>query len=170
MVDSDLISMSGSGDAGPGRRDFLKLAAGATGIAFGGVLLDACSSSTSSSASGTGTTAPKRGGILRVGLTGGGTNDSLNPNLTITIPAFSGLAMLYDCVISLDDNMVPHYALATEVEPEQRCLSVDDPLEGWRHVPQREGPDCGRPRLLVQLVRERQSKLTTVHRGQTSSG
>jgi peptide/nickel transport system substrate-binding protein len=117
MVDRDLISTSGPVETGRGRRDFLKLAAGATGIALGGALLDACSSSASPSTSGTRTTAAKRGGTLRVGLTGGGSDDSLNPNLTITIPAFAGLAMLYDCLISLDDHMVPHYALATEVSP-----------------------------------------------------
>lgn len=98
------------------RRNFMKYTAAAGATALGGGLLDACGSGSTATTTTAGSSGkPKRGGTLRVGLTGGGTNDTLDPNLTITIPAFAGLAMLYDTVLRFDDDMVTHPSLATEV-------------------------------------------------------
>ena len=58
-----------------GRRTFLRSAVLGGAVLAGGGLLEACSSSTSPSASPGGkASAPKKGGNLRVGLTGGGSS------------------------------------------------------------------------------------------------
>ena len=63
-----------------GRRTFLRSAVLGGAALAGGGLLEACSSSPSPAASSGGkASAPKKGGNLRVGLTGGGSSDTLNP-------------------------------------------------------------------------------------------
>ena len=63
-----------------GRRTFLRSAVLGGAALAGSGLLEACSSSTSPSASSGGKpSAPKKGGNLRVGLTGGGNTDTLIP-------------------------------------------------------------------------------------------
>ena len=61
-----------------GRRTFLRSAVLGGAVLAGGGLLEACSSSTSPSTT-PAAKGPKKGGDLRVGLTGGGSSDSLNP-------------------------------------------------------------------------------------------
>jgi peptide/nickel transport system substrate-binding protein len=115
---SDSMGSSGSAN-GTSRRDFLRgaaVGAGALGIGLAGCggssgTTTSPAATTSSAAKGT----PKRGGTLRMGLTGGGSADTLDPNIVITYPSFAGLSMIYDTLILLDNNVQPYPGLATEV-------------------------------------------------------
>ena len=84
---------------------------------FGASLaLDACGSSGTVTTTQTPTSQkPKPGGTLRAGLTGGGAQDTFNPNVAATYPAFAGFASIYDTLISTDDHMQYNYSAASEV-------------------------------------------------------
>jgi peptide/nickel transport system substrate-binding protein len=102
-----------------GRRTFLRSAVLGGAALAGGGLLEACSSSTSPSASqGGNTSAPKKGGNLRVGLTGGGSSDTLNPFLGgISAIGTARAQQLYQPLIQLANNAQLQYVLAEEIVP-----------------------------------------------------
>jgi peptide/nickel transport system substrate-binding protein len=80
--------------AGLNRRRFLQ----AAGLASVAGLVAACSSSTSSlSASSPGGT-PKRGGTLRLGVSGGASNDTCDPAVALTIPSYVAVNLAYDAL------------------------------------------------------------------------
>jgi peptide/nickel transport system substrate-binding protein len=102
-----------------GRRQFLRGVA-ATGALTGvGGFLTACSSSGSSTSSQpTGTVGkPKRGGDLKVGLTGGGPTDTVDPHKGITYLDSSRLQSLYSPLVQLDANAELEYMLAESITP-----------------------------------------------------
>src|SRR5229473_3565688 len=102
-----------------GRRTFLRSAVLGGAALAGGGLLEACSSSTSPSASSGGNTpAPKKGGNLRVGLTGGGSSDTLNPFFGgISAIGTARAQQLYQPLIQLANNAQLQYVLAEEIVP-----------------------------------------------------
>jgi peptide/nickel transport system substrate-binding protein len=99
-----------------GRRQFLRGVA-ATGAFIGaGGLLAACSgSSTSGNTVAVGT--PKRGGDLKVGLTGGGPSDTIDPHKGLTYTDSSRLQSLYSPLVQLDANAELEYMLAESITP-----------------------------------------------------
>ena len=100
-------------DVLPGRRQFLAGLAGVGAAAGAGGLLAACSS---------GSAAPgrrkKRGGNLKVGLTGGSSADTLDPHKVVTDIDIARAQSLYDPLVALDTQAkrVQHL-LAHEISP-----------------------------------------------------
>jgi peptide/nickel transport system substrate-binding protein len=106
-------------ERGLDRRSFLRSGlAGSAAIAAGG-LITACggsgSKSTTSAASGS---TPRKGGNLRVGLTGGSSSDSLSPFLGgLTAIGTARAQNLYQPLVQLDNSGQIQYVLAEEMIP-----------------------------------------------------
>jgi len=102
------------------RRQFLRGIA-ATGVVAGaGGFLTACSGSSASTSTGGQSSAaakPKRGGDLKVGLTGGGPTDTVDPHKGITYLDSSRLQSLYSPLVQLDANAELEYMLAESITP-----------------------------------------------------
>ncbi len=99
-----------------GRRQFLRGVAATGALAGTGGFLTACSgSSTSTSSHAVGK--PKRGGDLKVGLTGGGPTDTVDPHKGITYLDSSRLQSLYSPLVQLDANAELEYMLAESITP-----------------------------------------------------
>jgi peptide/nickel transport system substrate-binding protein len=93
------------------RRDLLKAGAlGGLTIGAGG-LLGALGNS-SQPAWGAATSKPKKGGTLRIGLSGGGSADMMNPVRLGLQPDYARVFQIYEPLIAWDDNLnpVPHLA------------------------------------------------------------
>ena len=108
------------------RRDALKAGFALTA----GGLLAACGSSGSSSTSSTATTTttpstvkPKRGGTLRVGLSGGTSSDTVNPLRPIQTLDFARIGNLYDPLFKLDKNAHAIPVLASEITPNKTATT-----------------------------------------------
>jgi peptide/nickel transport system substrate-binding protein len=97
------------------RRDFLKTSLAAAGA---GSLLTACGTGNTTAALTVSTAGkPRKGGILRAGLTGGSTADTLNPLNAITNVDFSRIDNLYEPLIGLNPAAQPVFVLAEELTP-----------------------------------------------------
>ena len=105
------------------RRDFLRTGAAGAALLGTGSLIAACGSSGSSAPSSTSpatTTTiqtPKRGGTLRVGLTGGTSADTLDPLFVLSNLDFARADALYDGLVGFDSQARPTLALASELTP-----------------------------------------------------
>jgi peptide/nickel transport system substrate-binding protein len=101
------------------RRTFLRTAALGGAVLAGGGLLEACSSSASPSTSPSGSASPpKKGGNLRVGLTGGGSSDTLNPFFGgISAIGTARAQQLYQPLVQLANNAQIQYVLAEALIP-----------------------------------------------------
>ena len=101
------------------RRTFLRTAALGGAVLAGGGLLEACSSSASPSTSTSGSASPpKKGGNLRVGLTGGGSSDTLNPFFGgISAIGTARAQQLYQPLVQLANNAQIQYVLAEALIP-----------------------------------------------------
>ena len=106
-----------------GRRQFLRGVA-FTGVAAGaGGLLAACSSGSSGSSAGTtpkasaGGGAPKSGGNLMVGLSGGSGSDTLDPHQGLTYLDTARAQSLYQPLLQLDTNAQSELVLAESITP-----------------------------------------------------
>jgi peptide/nickel transport system substrate-binding protein len=99
------------------RRQFLRGIAATGAVAGAGGLLAACSSgsgsSTGSQPGGSGGS-PKRGGNLKVGLTGGGPSDTVDPHKGLTYTDSSRLQSLYSPLVQYDANAGLQYMLAEQ--------------------------------------------------------
>jgi peptide/nickel transport system substrate-binding protein len=96
----------------------LGAAAGASG------LLAACSSGSSPATSPSAASVkPKRGGNLKVGLTGGSSSDSIDPHKGVTYLDFSRDNMLYDPLVLLNAQAQLEYKLAESITPNNGTLS-----------------------------------------------
>jgi peptide/nickel transport system substrate-binding protein len=102
--------------AGLDRRQFLRGIAGAGAVAGAGGLLAACGSSgTKSSGATVGGTGRKRGGNLRIGLTGGSNSDTLDPHNGLTYLDTARAQSLYNPLVQLDVNAQTEYVLAESI-------------------------------------------------------
>lgn len=103
-----------------GRRSFLRsMVAGGTALAAGGILdsLSPASSQAATSRSSV-TSAPRRGGNLRVGLTGGGSSDTLIPfDGGISAIGTARAQQLYQPLVQLGNDAQLQYVLAEEIVP-----------------------------------------------------
>jgi peptide/nickel transport system substrate-binding protein len=108
---------------GLSRRDFLgAVGAGAAALGVGG-LLAACGSSSSPTTTTTSTSSggPKRGGNLRVGLTGGASSDTLYPLAQVTIPDLARSPQLFNSLIEFQSNGQLALVLAESMTPNKNA-------------------------------------------------
>src|SRR5581483_2598219 len=103
-------------ELGVTRRAFVRTAASVAPALGIGSLLAACGGSTSTSGQSSGGT-PKRGGTLRVGLSGGAGSDTLNPFVPFTFPDYARAPNLFDYLVDFDLDSSPKLALAEEITP-----------------------------------------------------
>lgn len=114
-----------SSDAADGpsvdRRGFIKYGSAAAAAIVGGPLLAACGSSGQKPSAGTTTTttagAPKRGGVLTVGVITNGSAETLNPASAFTPPDIARVLNLYDTLYDVDANLQTVPSLAESGEP-----------------------------------------------------
>ncbi len=97
------------------RRQFLRGVAGAGAVVGAGGLLAACSSSSSKSAGAAVSVGKKRGGNLKVGLTGGSGNDTLDPHAGLTYLDTARAQSLYNPLVQLNVNAQTEYVLAESI-------------------------------------------------------
>jgi peptide/nickel transport system substrate-binding protein len=112
---SPTITSDSANSRSVSRRDFLKASATQLALIGSAVGLGACGSSGSAPSSGPTPSKPKRGGTLRVGLTGGGSSDSLNPLNQPTVVDGALCTQLYDYLAVFDEHGVPKLNLLDEV-------------------------------------------------------
>jgi len=110
---------------GLGRRQFLRGIAATGAIAGAGSLLAACGGSSSSTAQHATQTSHslRRGGNLKLGLTGGSSSDTLDPHKSLTYLDTSRLQSLYQPLAQLDAQAQVEYVLAESITPHQGSLS-----------------------------------------------
>lgn len=105
------------------RRQVLQAAAGTAALFGAGGLLAACGSDSGSSGGGGGT--PTKGGNLRVGLTGGGSTETLDPFVPLLAPDVLRGYLLYTYVGEFNGQYEPNGLMAESVTP------VDDKGQVW---------------------------------------
>jgi peptide/nickel transport system substrate-binding protein len=106
------------------RRDFMKLSAAGLGIAGAAAVgLEACGSSASTTPNLASTTKPKRGGNLRVGLTGGAATDTLDPDATVTVPDIARQVNLFEPLVTQNSQDRPALDLAEELTADNATAS-----------------------------------------------
>ena len=110
---------------GFGRRQFLRGIAGTGVIAGAGGLLAACggSSSGNTSSLAQASRSVRRGGTLKLGLTGGSSSDTLDPHKSLTYIDTSRLQSLYQPLVQLDAQAQVEYVLAESITAHQGSLS-----------------------------------------------
>jgi peptide/nickel transport system substrate-binding protein len=100
------------------RRTVLRSALVVGAAVAGGGLLDACGGTTSSTTGTTNNSKPRKGGDLKVGLTGGSSTDTLNPYLGgLTAIGTARCQQIYQPLIQLSNNAQLQYVLAEEIVP-----------------------------------------------------
>src|SRR5438445_6292786 len=88
-------------------------------MAGGGGLLAACTSSPKSAGATPGKRAPKRGGNLKLGLTGGSSSDTVDPHKGVTYVDTARLQALYNPLVQLDAQAQVEYVLAESITPDK---------------------------------------------------
>ncbi|MGE5134149.1 MAG: ABC transporter substrate-binding protein [Gemmatimonadota bacterium] len=111
--------------AGLGRRQFLRGIAAAGTAAGAGSLLAACggSGAGASRQPGRGSLPRRRGGNLKLGLTGGSSSDTLDPHKSLTYLDTSRLQSLYQPLVQLNALAQVEYVLAESITPQRGSLS-----------------------------------------------
>ncbi len=104
-----------SGAAALNRRQFLRGVAATGAVAGAGSLIAACSGS--SPATGTTTSAPKRGGNLSVGLSGSSGADTLDPHQGLTFLDSGRAQALYQPLLQLNAQAQTELVLAESITP-----------------------------------------------------
>ena len=99
------------------RRRFLQGIAAAGAMASAGDLLAACGPSPTSVVTAPGNRTPKRGGSLKLGLTGGSSSDTIDPHKGVTYLDTSRLQSLYNSLVQLDTQARIEYVLAESITP-----------------------------------------------------
>ncbi|MBB3666170.1 MULTISPECIES: ABC transporter substrate-binding protein [Prauserella salsuginis group] len=94
------------------RRKFLL---GSAALAGAVPFLSACGGRSDAAAAPTGP--PKRGGTLRVGVTGGGASDTLDPHSPVTNPDIARVRNLYEPLVYRDHDFEVSYLVAEKLEP-----------------------------------------------------
>jgi peptide/nickel transport system substrate-binding protein len=100
-----------------GRRQFLRGLAGTGALAGAGSLLAACGSGSSTPAASPTATARRRGGALKVGLTGGSGSDTLDPHKGLTYLDTARAQSLYQPLLQLNTRAQTEFVLAEEISP-----------------------------------------------------
>jgi peptide/nickel transport system substrate-binding protein len=107
-----------------GRRQFLRGIAAAGALAGTGSLLAACGGSSSGPTQHLDASRRvRRGGNLKLGLSGGSSSDTLDPHKSLTYIDTSRLQSLYQPLVQLDAQAQVEYVLAESITPHQGSLS-----------------------------------------------
>ena len=108
-----------------GRRQFLRGVAAAGAAAGAGGLLAACGGSSSGATQhlDQASRSLRRGGNLKLGLTGGSSSDTLDPHKSLTYVNTSRLQSLYQPLVQLDAQAQVEYVLAESISPHGGSLS-----------------------------------------------
>jgi peptide/nickel transport system substrate-binding protein len=122
--EAEVSTVDGLGESGPflsrdtlGRRQFLQGIA-ATGVAVGtGGLVAACGASQKSTAPAVKSGAPRPGGDLKVGLSGGSGTDTLDPHKGLTYLDTARAQSLYQPLLQLNTQAQTEYVLAESITP-----------------------------------------------------
>ncbi|MCU1686520.1 MAG: peptide transporter substrate-binding protein [Amycolatopsis sp.] len=96
------------------RRSFLSAATGGVALLAAAPLLAACGAGVGASQAAP-TGPPRRGGTLRVGVTGGGSADTLDPHIPATNPDIARVINLYEPLLYRDHDFQLEMVLATSV-------------------------------------------------------
>ena len=101
------------------RRQVLRGIAAAGAVVGAGGLLGACSSSSSSgqAAASPTSTVKRRGGALKVGLTGGSGTDTLDPHKGLTYLDTARAQSLYQPLLQLNTAAQTEFVLAEDISP-----------------------------------------------------
>jgi peptide/nickel transport system substrate-binding protein len=110
---------------GLGRRQFLRGIAATGAMAGAGSLLAACGGSSSGDTKqlAQGSHPLRRGGDLKLGLTGGSSSDTVDPHKSLTYIDTSRLQSLYQPLVQLDAQAQIEYVLAESITANQGSLS-----------------------------------------------
>jgi peptide/nickel transport system substrate-binding protein len=110
---------------GLGRRQFLGSIAATGAMAGAGSLLAACGGSSSGGAKALAQASHplRRGGNLKLGLTGGSSSDTVDPHKSLTYIDTSRLQSLYQPLVQLDAQAQVEYVLAESITANQGSLS-----------------------------------------------
>jgi peptide/nickel transport system substrate-binding protein len=124
-VDRPVQSSTPQPGAEFGRRQFLRGIAAAGALAGGGGLLAACGGASSGATQHVDQASRtlRRGGNLKLGLTGGSSSDTLDPHKSLTYVDTSRLQSLYQPLVQLDAQAQVEYVLAQSITPHQGSLS-----------------------------------------------
>src|SRR5262249_38084334 len=121
-VDRSDASRAANSAAALDRRQFLRGIAATGAVAGAGGLLTACSSASSSTPAPV-SRAVRRGGSLKVGLTGGSGADTVDPHKGLTYLASSRLQSLYSPLLQPDANAQLEYMLAESIPPSNKTFT-----------------------------------------------
>jgi peptide/nickel transport system substrate-binding protein len=110
---------------GLGRRQFLRGIAAAGAMAGTAGLLAACGGASSASPQqlAAASRRPRRGGNLKLGLTGGSSSDTIDPHKSLTYVDTSRLQSLYQPLVQLDAQAQVEYVLAESITAYHGSLS-----------------------------------------------
>lgn len=110
---------------GLGRRQFLRGIVATGAVAGAGGLLAACGGSSSGSIQQAtqASLPPRRGGNLKLGLTGGSSSDTVDPHKSLTYLDTSRLQSLYQPLVQLNALAQVEYVLAESIAAHQGSLS-----------------------------------------------
>lgn len=100
---------------GLSRRRFLSITGGAALLGVGGALTACGTGPGAAVAEPSGP--PVRGGTLRVGVTGGGASDTLDPHIPATNPDIARVINLYEPLLSRDHDYRPEMLVAESLTP-----------------------------------------------------
>jgi peptide/nickel transport system substrate-binding protein len=99
------------------RRDLVRGTIGIAVLAGTGGAISACGSSSTSASTAAQASAFRRGGTLRIGCTGGSSSDSVNPLQVATNADIVRAPLLFESLVTLDQNAQPQLQLAAEITP-----------------------------------------------------
>ena len=124
-----------------GRRDFLRGIA-ATGAAAGaGGLTGRLRAAAPLTRPARPPGAPRRGGNLKVGLSGGSSSDTLDPHQGLTYLDTGRFEALYQPLVKLGSRRRSSSCWQSRLPGTRVVCRMDHPAPAWRYLPQREGPD-----------------------------
>jgi peptide/nickel transport system substrate-binding protein len=106
------------------RRQVLRGIAATGALAGAGGLLAACGSAEAKAVDPVTSAGPRRGGNLRVGLTGGSGSDTVDPHKDLTYTDTARLQSLYDPLVQLNARAEVEYVLAEYITPVEGSAST----------------------------------------------
>ena len=107
-----------------GRRQFLRGAVATSAIAGAGGLLAACSSGSDGTSAKTGVPdaaqTRRRGGSLKLGLSGGSSDDTMDPHAGVVYIDYARINSVYQPLVFLNNQAEIQYGLAEKIEPRDK--------------------------------------------------